>query len=577
MSSRSGGKVIPSAFDTPQEVGDSPREWDQAIYGKLGDIDKSRIVAEGRPIKDIFPDPKQPRRTIPSAVRLACRVEPGNMQTVFKKWVQMAEKECGLNLSMRVIQGMVEGTLDPEDPEALPEGMTEANTPITVSLVKAINLAASIKKDTLTNAITVVRQGRQYIINTGERRWLAYHLLAWLYGSQWEQIPAHETPANIWKQASENLSREDLGGIALARQFALLVMACYPDIDWDVDFDAEAVCDREYYAQVADGNEWRIPRGMGAQIAGAMGVGETLLRRYRAILSIPDEVWLKADDENWSAHSIYDWITENNRVEKESHTVTAVTVSRKNTPAPVPSNNGSNLDIEAIDRDFLSSLEEASGTRAPASASTPKNPFRWENIPDLVPPTNSAYFQWVWNLYAQLEAGQSIQLPIGWNVISTSWGGRTPSPTISTNTGHEVYKPLHQPMPSPDLPPGYTTANLDKGGDAAILPGGYARKLAIENGMTMLWQGMNKLQECHSAEMMNELTSADRLETMGMLTKTISRAMGLWSQLAEMEGVNAVDQFEKLCQEYGVMTDLVDWAETIVNTETSMGDEEEVS
>ncbi len=224
--------------------------------------------------------------------------------------------------------------------------------------------------------------------------------------------------------------------------------------------------------------------------------------------------------------------------------------------------------------------------KSPAPA--PANPFKWENSPELVSPSQPAYFQWVWDLYIELEAGQSIQLPMGWRVISIDWGEGPPRPIIKNGSGYDVYKPLRQPPsfssslvedhhPDPDLPAHTTMQKLDKGGDAPIMPGGYARKYAIESSLTTMWQSMGKFQESYSTKEMGELTSEDRLETMGMLTKTIDRAIQLWSQLAEMEGVNAADQFEKLVEEYGVMANLVDWAEGIVNGQTSMGDEEEVS
>lgn len=312
-------------------------ELDEVTYGLLRAADKNRVVAEGRPIKDIYPDLRQPRRAIPSAVRLATAIDPRTMHTVFVKWRQMAEKECNTN-PLR-LRDMVEGLTTPDDDDALPEEMPEKLFPITTMLLKVVKLAKSIKENRLINPVTVVRTGHTFKLNTGERRWLAYHLLEWLYGSEWSQIPSQETDSSVWAQAEENLSREDLGGIALARQFALLVMECYPNDEWgQVEDFTEDGCDRAYYAQVADGNEWRIPRGMGQKIAGAMGIGESLLRHYRLILNIPDEIWTQADDQNWSAKAVREWIADENRVARvpssPTDTVTSVTVSPTPTPTP---------------------------------------------------------------------------------------------------------------------------------------------------------------------------------------------------------------------------------------------------
>lgn len=301
-----------SAFDESggDEVG--LQELDQLTYGLLGAADKNRVVAEGRPIKDIYPDLRQPRRAIPSAVRLATTIDPQNMHTLFEKWKRMAEKECN-TFPLRV-QDMVEGLTSPEDDDALLEEMPAGQFPVTVALLKVIELARDIRENNLINPVTVVRTGRIFKLNTGERRWLAYHLLEWLYGSGWSHIPSHETNASVWTQASENLSRQDLDGIALARQFALLVMECFPQKSWgDVEDFTEGACDRAYYAQVGDGNVWKIPRGMGQKIATAMGVGESTLRTYRQILNVPDEIWTKADDEVWSTNAIREWILKANK------------------------------------------------------------------------------------------------------------------------------------------------------------------------------------------------------------------------------------------------------------------------
>ena len=60
-------------------------------------------------------------------------------------------------------------------------------------------------------------------------------------------------------------------------------------------------CDRVFYAQVEDGNEWRIPRGQGDRLMNALGFkNKRQLRDYRALLRLDDEGWNYADDNNIS-------------------------------------------------------------------------------------------------------------------------------------------------------------------------------------------------------------------------------------------------------------------------------------
>ena len=57
--------------------------------------------------------------------------------------------------------------------------------------------------------------------------------------------------------------------------------------------------EREYYAQVADGHEFRVPRGEGERLMNAMGLkSPTQLRQYRALLRLDDAHWQEADDGN---------------------------------------------------------------------------------------------------------------------------------------------------------------------------------------------------------------------------------------------------------------------------------------
>lgn len=292
-------------------------ELDAATYGKLGAIDNSRIVAEGYLLSELQPDPQQPRRVLPSAVRRM--VDIYNMPATMERWHHTAEREMGRSIPLR---DLVEGKV--EDGQFDTEGIDYDHYPVAASFLGVTQLAGEILRDGLTNPISIHRHGREFMINKGERRWFAFHILYGLYGSRYIRIPAREESPSVWSQASENMSREDLGGVALARQFALLLMSFYPEQPWGQvgDFITDEGCDRLFYAQVQDGEEWRIPKNKGQQIASAMQASATSLRAYRQILGVPDAIWLEADDKHWSTHRLREWIVADNK--------------EKNPPAPKP-------------------------------------------------------------------------------------------------------------------------------------------------------------------------------------------------------------------------------------------------
>ena len=56
-------------------------------------------------------------------------------------------------------------------------------------------------------------------------------------------------------------------------------------------------CDRAWYAQIADGERFRIPRGTSEVILSVMGLKNPVqLRQYRALLNLPDDIWQAGDD-----------------------------------------------------------------------------------------------------------------------------------------------------------------------------------------------------------------------------------------------------------------------------------------
>ena len=108
--------------------------------------------------------------------------------------------------------------------------------------------------------------------------------------------------------------------ISRARQLSLLLM----DLHGWQNFSTLDACDNEqaFYAQVADGSTWRIPRGQGERLLNAMGLSDaSQLRQYRALLRLPGELWRKGDDEDLSEGEL-------RKMRAALDNVTRVTVAR---------------------------------------------------------------------------------------------------------------------------------------------------------------------------------------------------------------------------------------------------------
>lgn len=343
-----------SGLDTVNVTDPNAQVVEEAIYGSLGELDTGRMVAKPISIDDISPDPKQPRRQIPSVVRQ--RWDGQSIGSLFNTWANGFAHESERQINE--IEAIIDQVLEGEEVSPVEVYQGEYSDPkrtwgvIGGSLMAVANLAAEIRRDGLTNPITIARVDGHYLIETGERRWLAFQLLNLFYpdSAAWKRIPAREvTASSVWRQASENTARTQLNAISMARQLAILLMDLYGSENF-MSFD-EAVLpgasDRSYYAQVADGNQWRVPSGKGEQLVSAMGIpSPDMLRKYRNLLRLPDEVWMLADDLNWEEGFIRRQIVERAanesgmislaqfeadgagyRVTDSSYTVTRVTVS----------------------------------------------------------------------------------------------------------------------------------------------------------------------------------------------------------------------------------------------------------
>ncbi len=316
---RRGVKINEKLFD----VNAAASEGFGHDMGLSGAHIPTKQIIKAKPI-DIFsiqPSLMQPRRVIPSTYRHGAIIEQ------IERWLEDVEQLTGRSLPIRqLIMGEMElRTTADDDLHAYVDAAPEE-----IPLLRLAALAASIHQDGLTNPITVVKSGDDYVIETGERRWVAYHLLnAYIEGGDYKAIPARRmAELNLWRQATENTARDALNAIARARQIALLLMDMH---GWEHFAPIESFPhEQDFYAQVADAHTWRIPYGKSDQLCLACGFeNASRIRQYRALLKLTREQWTRADDNDIPEFELRKWM--------KLKSVTAVTDSKnKRKPSRIP-------------------------------------------------------------------------------------------------------------------------------------------------------------------------------------------------------------------------------------------------
>ena len=302
-------------FANPNSL--DPKTADAIGFG-LGDLaleiaaaDNEFQAIEAVSIHEIYPNSIQPRYSIPHDLADIFTLQPTTVVEILERWIieiqlEPSKKNFDITDYLRG-QTTDRGALVETDDSPASDDEQPGNARF-AALMKLIDLAASIRRDGLSNPISLVHHGDRYEIETGERRWLAYHILYWKFGDgdtrpdgskvNWSRIPARiVNRVDVWRQASENNARDNLNAISRARQLALLLM----DLHGWQNFTALPECDNEqtFYAQVADGKTWRIPRGQGERLLNAMGLSTaSQLRQYRALLRLPADLWRRGDDED---------------------------------------------------------------------------------------------------------------------------------------------------------------------------------------------------------------------------------------------------------------------------------------
>lgn len=287
-----GVRIDENLFDVGAAASDG---YGHDMSGRIVDIQTKPII-RAKPI-DIFkiqPNPMQPRRVIPSQFR------GGPLIDQIEAWLDEVETISGRAFPLAaLIKGAIEL-------RAREERVATAEE---LPLLRLADLAASIHQDGLTNPITVVGADDNYLIETGERRWVAYHVLhEYIGGDAYRAIPARRvSELNLWRQASENTARDNLNAVARARQIALLLMDMH---GWNNFAPIETFeCEQDFYAQVADSVKWRVPYGRAEQLCAACGFeNASRIRQYRALLRLSREQWNRADDQDITEFELRKWL-----------------------------------------------------------------------------------------------------------------------------------------------------------------------------------------------------------------------------------------------------------------------------
>lgn len=303
MAKRNFRKQAADPFETSSDDTTVDNSWMATDQGIFGDIARADAQTERIKTFDIFaivPDPTQPRRVIPSAVRQHWNGDPHNIPDLFNQWVRLVQAETGREFTLAAY------LLDNEEQS----DRSIAPDPIEDSLLELVDLATSIRREGLTNPITLSPMGTFHQIETGERRWLAYHLLHAFFDGQtggipneqniWRKIPARMVETvDVWRQATENNARQNLNAIGRARQFAILMMDLWINDERNpIAFQPPDAFTTEqaYYAQVV---ELSPPHGKSGMLLSAMGFKHrNAISRYRDLLNLPGDLWQAADDYN---------------------------------------------------------------------------------------------------------------------------------------------------------------------------------------------------------------------------------------------------------------------------------------
>lgn len=311
----------------------------------------SVVVSKTVGIFTLRPDLQQPRRILPLSVRGTWNGDPQEVPRLLGTWLSVVNFRLKTEIPIKeALLGNWENKLSDD----------QKIDPAVWWFFDIVGLAVTIVKSGQREAVEFA----EGVLIDGERRWWAMHMLnAWV--GKWNErdfskiLAAEKSKPDVWAQATRNGARTALNAVGMARQLALLIMDMYEG-DSGVKFDSfktmvlPGEIDRKFYAQVANGEIYRIKRGMAEKVMAATGLkSDSAIRNHRMLLNIPDALWMQADEQNWSEWQIREYISalnSSNTAVTHVHSVTDVTVSTPDGLTPSPSGEGRINDIPQTER-----------------------------------------------------------------------------------------------------------------------------------------------------------------------------------------------------------------------------------
>jgi len=274
----------------------------RALLEEMGNLDgltetTSEITGRGIKVVGIVldrirPDPAQPRRVLPEMIRRDFLAGHINARQALERWEALVAEEAARAGRPRPDwKSLLER--NPEDRADDVVGVDAPGQPgPEEELLRSIVATAStIRHGGQVSPITVVEMdgGSSYRIETGERRYWAYHWLNTWVGDEFDQIQCIVVETSSpWRQAAENASREGLSAMAVARQLATLLLDLYGIVP-----DYTRPISNDWYRMAL---EYRVPRGEGFSLRAVLGgIERSQFSRIQALLRLPDPVWELAD------------------------------------------------------------------------------------------------------------------------------------------------------------------------------------------------------------------------------------------------------------------------------------------
>lgn len=273
-------------------------ELDSATMEAIDSVDDPTLRLS---IMDIRADRTQPRQAMPSLISVNWNGNPQEVLDMLNRWRLIAEQRAGITIPVEdILYGRNEKTFE-----------LKTAHPYFTGYIELLTLAQSIHREGLSNPVNVIRNSGQYpyIIESGERRWLAHHILNHYVDAKYGRVKAVEgdVKESAWRQCSENNQRTNLNAIGKARQIAKLIMECRAGLTDYMSFEDIVVgCNRIFFAQVANGNLHKIPDGMSGRVQAALHMTRSTMSDYRSLLALTEDnevndiLWMRADDEWWT-------------------------------------------------------------------------------------------------------------------------------------------------------------------------------------------------------------------------------------------------------------------------------------